>query len=192
MIKKCSLVLCVLLLNACASSFTVFSDFDTEHSFSAYKTFSWAHNPPLVVAGNLPISEEIESRATQAIKEQLTAKGFEFLENADQAQFLVAYTLGARDNVEIYQASSSVYDNKDNWLWGQEYHSYYFDMVLAEEFRAGYTKGVIAVDIFDRQRQAPVWHGKASKSLDKAEIASNGGGVEQAVEAVLERFPPNY
>lgn len=189
--KKIYLVIVLLLLSACASKPPVYSDYNSAHVFNDYKTFSWAHTPPLVVSGDLPVSKEIEDKATQAIQDELVAKGFVFVEDATTAHFLVAYTLGARKNVKIYQTDSSVYDNKDNWLWGKKYHSYYFDMVVDGGFRRGYTKGVIAVDIFDATLKAPVWHAKASKSLHESDISSDGGSVVGAVKAVLSNFPPS-
>lgn len=191
MMKKSYLLIC-LLLSACVSTPSVYQDYNRALSFSSYKTFSWAHNPPLVVSGDLPVSNETEVKATQAIKDELQAKGFKFVDSSEGATFLVAYTLGARSNVKIYQTGSSVYDNKENWLWGKQYHSYYFDMVVDEDLRGGYTKGVIAIDIFDTELKAPVWHGKASKSLDESEISPDGGSVVEAVKAVLSNFPPKH
>ncbi len=186
---RCLLFGC-LILTACASTPPTYTDYDVKHSFTGYKTFSWAHTPPLIVAGNLPVSNEVEAKATAAIKKELAAKGFMFLDDSKTANFLVAYTIGARDDIEVYQSASEVYDNKDNWLWGKEYHSWYFDMVIPSEIRAGYTRGVISIDIFDNQTKTPVWHGKASKPLSDSEISSNGGSLEVAISAVLESFPP--
>lgn len=188
---KIFIALCVLLLaGACATVPQVFTDFDSSNSFNGYKTFAWAHTPPLVVAGSFPVPEAVQQKATSAIKAQLEAKGFKYVESVDKANFLVVYTLGARDDIQVFQKGASIYNNKENWLWGKKYHSSYFDMVLDEEFREQYTKGVIAIDIFDAKSQAPVWHAKASKSLSETELNSNGGDVEKAVAAVLRDFPP--
>ncbi len=188
--KHISYLLISMLLSACVSAPSVYQDYDRSRSFNDYQTFSWAHNPPLVVSGDLQVSKEIEVKATLAIKEELKAKGFRYVEQSDDATFLVAYTLGARTNAKVYQTGSSVYDNKENWLWGKQYHSYYFDMVVHEDLRAEYTKGVIAIDIFDAKLKSPIWHGKASKSLDESEISPDGGSVGDAVKAVLSNFPP--
>jgi len=116
MIKKCLISIYALLLTACASTHSVFSDYDRAHSFAAYKTFSWAHTPPLMIAGNLPISKVTQLEATQALADLLEVKGFAFVDDAEQADFLIALTLGARDDVKVYATGSGVYQNKENWL----------------------------------------------------------------------------
>jgi len=63
-------------------------------------------------------------------------------------------------------------------------------MVVDEDLRHNYIKGVIAVDIFDTKSKAPVWHGKASRSLDESEVSSGEANIVQAVRAVLSEFPP--
>ncbi|MFT5609464.1 MAG: hypothetical protein ACI9PZ_003283 [Parvicella sp.] len=189
MIKSYALI-CFLLLSACASTPSVYSDYDKAHSFSEYKTFSWAQESLLMVSGNFPITKETKNKATQSIIVELALKGFKFVEQAENADFLVSYTLGAKDDIEIYQSDSSVYDNKESWLWGREYHSSYFDTVIDEGLRRSYINGVIGVDIFDTKLQAPVWHGKATKPLDESEILSGAETIGEAVKAVLSSFPP--
>lgn len=190
MIKRLFLFMCIGLQVSCVSKPQAFFDYDKTNTFSSYKHFSWAHNPPLIIAGDLPVSSQTETRTTLAIKSQLEQKGFSFTDNPEDADFLVVYTLGARENISVLQGNSDVYTNKENWLWGKKYHSYYFDMVVDQELTRGYTKGVLAIDIFDTDSNAPVWHAKASKVLDSSEITPRGDGVEAAVEAVLSGFPP--
>lgn len=191
MIKKSYLLVCILM-SACVSKPHVYSDYDKGNSFINYKTFAWVRIPPLVAVGDFPIPKEIEAKATNTIKSELNSKGFIYIDNPEQADFVVAYTLGARDGVRGYESDSSVYENKDNWLWGKQYHSHYFDMVLNEDLSRRYIKGVIAIDIFDGKLKAPVWHGKATKSLDESEMSSDGSSLAVAIKSVLLEFPPKF
>lgn len=189
--KKSYLLVCILL-SACVSNPHVYSDYDKDNSFTSYKTFSWVSVPPLVAVGDFPISKEIEAKATNTIRSQLSSKGFTFVDDPEQADFVVAYTLGARDGVRAYESDSTIYENKDNWLWGKQYHSHYFDLVLNDDLSRRYIKGVIAIDVFDGKLKAPVWHGKATKSLDESEISSDGSSLAVAIKSVLSVFPPTF
>ena len=191
MVRKRVLLVCILL-SACVSKPHVYSDYDKIHSFTSYKTFSWVSIPPLVAVGDFPVSKEIEAKATKTIKDELSSKGFTFIDSPEKADFVVAYTLGARDGIRTYESDSSVYENRDNWLWGKQYHSHYFDMVVNEDLSRRHIKGVIAIDIFDGKLKTPVWHGKATKSLDESEISSDGSSLAVAIKSVLLAFPPKF
>ena len=182
--------LVTLFLVACSGKRAVFTDFDPAHSYASYKTFAWANDPPLVVSGIFPVESSIQNRATAAIKAEIEAKGYRFVANSDSADFTIAYTLGARDDIQRYQVASKVYDNRENWLWGKQYHSYFFDMTVGEDLREQYTKGVLAIDIFDVELMQPVWHGRASKSLNKAELKGDAENLEDSIRTLLSKFPP--
>ena len=57
-----------------------------------------------------------------------------------------------------------------------------------------YTEGGLAIDVFDRRRESPVWHGVASKRLSRSKLEDTAGNTEtinSAVEKILAIFPPD-
>ncbi|MEO0700253.1 MAG: DUF4136 domain-containing protein, partial [Pseudomonadota bacterium] len=91
-----------------------------------------------------------------------------------------------------------------NWRWGRAYYPAYpratTGVVGGREVTevSTYTQGTLAIDIFDVERKAPVYHGAGEKTLSKN--SRRGGGVvnplemqetiEDAVTKILEDFPP--
>lgn len=179
----------VALLSGCATSPSVFTDHDDQQQFDDYRKFSWLTEQPAIVAGDLPVSDKIKSRFTKAIKSNLEAKGFVYTPKIEEAHFLVSYTLGARTNINVLQRSSSVYDNKENWLWGKSYYPHILS-TSGDDEAVTYTKGVFAIDVYDVSKKAPVWHARASKQVRESDLKSEGGDVGAAVSKLLENFPP--
>ena len=66
--------------------------------------------------------------------------------------------------------------------WGAPYHS--------EVDVRNYTEGVLAIDLFDVARRAPVWHGWAVKSITASERENPEPLINEIVAAILEEFPP--
>ncbi|MBL4674000.1 MAG: DUF4136 domain-containing protein [Arenicella sp.] len=181
------------LLGACTSVPNAYVDYDYGHTFSDYKTFSWAHSSALISEGEIRLNETLENAANQAIKASMAAKGFTFVANRPNADFLVAYTVGARKNIKIYQTDTCVYSNKETWMWGKQYHPYYFDMVLNESYTRGFNKSVVALDVFDARSKVPIWHSKISKTAndeDQEYLFSNPEKLAETVTKLIAKFPP--
>ncbi len=169
-----------LMLVACASLQTG-SDFDRAANMSGYHSFAWmprehygTHNPLVV------------QRARDAIQGSLARKGFAYVEDSAQADFLVDFTIGAHDrtDVQTYPVpyagpwSSGYY----GW-WGRPYWGRDVDV-------RQYREGTLSIDMFDVRTHKPVWHGWAKKELSQSDIDRSDAAIRLAVESVLEKFPP--
>ena len=60
-------------------------------SFDDYQSFAWIADNPLILGdgGQPPISPLARKEIVQSIKDELTGKGFNYLQNPDQADFVV-------------------------------------------------------------------------------------------------------
>ena len=194
--KLISTLSILILLSGCVSTPKVFTDYDERRDFSGYKTFSWVHDPPMLQAGDYPVSPLAEKRMTNAIKEQLIKKGFTFVEQPQDADFTVVFTMGARDKIEIVRRSSGYYHHRVYWGWGYYYYPHFvyypFDpgRYAYTEVPRTYTRGSIAIDIFDAKTEEPVWHSKASKRLTTRDLQSNAKNAPDIARRLLACFPP--
>ncbi len=68
-------------------------------------------------------------------------------------------------------------------MWGR---GYYGDQIDLRTYR----EGSLVVDVFDGQTHQPVWTGKATKELSRAELEHSRAPVQAAATAVLAAFPP--
>lgn len=187
-----TMMLAAVLLAGCSTTPKVFSDFDPEQSFDDYRQFAWISDNPMTVSGDRTPNPITAARLRQAIQQTLEAKGFEFVESPASADFVVAWTVGARDRVDVRQREYVDYYGP-TWRWGYRYYGVRPGTGVArtEVETREYTEGSLAIDVFDVARKAPVWHGSASKRLSEQELKGDSGeAIRNAVTRILEGFPP--
>lgn len=165
---------------ACAQKPEVASNYDQTQDFAAYKTFAWARDEPMDVFGLLGPTPRTAGKLLSGIRANLETKGFAYSDDRSAADFLVQFTVGARDGVEVWRIPNS-YDARV-W-WGRPYYG-------SRTVAKAYTEGKLAIDVIDTARQIPVWHGFASKRLSPEELRNPDPKVQPAIDEVLSTFPP--
>ncbi len=173
-----SLVCLGLLLQSC-ETIRVGSDFDQSATFSGYHTFSWmarerhgSHNPLVV------------QRAKDAIQAELANRGYVYVSDSATADFVVDFTIGARDRVDV-QSYPAPYDGV-YWSYPGWWGPYWGTTVDVRTYR----EGTLSIDIFDARSHQPVWHGWAKKELTSSGMERSEAPIRAAVQAVLAHFPP--
>lgn len=166
-----------LVLAACAT-LQVGSDYDRSASFTGYHQF--ALMPRTRTAANPLVAQ----RAQDAIQAELAAKGFVYVADAATADFVVDFAIGARDRVDIasYPAPYAGMYWGRGW-WG---YPYWGDQVDVRQYK----EGTLSIDVFDARTHKPIWHGWAKKELSQSDMARSERPIRDAVNAVLQRFPP--
>lgn len=173
-----------VLLSGCATIKTG-SHHDEAASFVGYRTFSWiADNPLIVGQGNNPsVSPLTQKKIVDTIVGELTRKGFVYTSNRNDADFVLAYTVGTRERVEATSYPSAY---RGAWGW-HLYGRYYYDIEVEHRM---YTEGTLGVDVFDGQTKQPVWHGWATKTISGADRQDPSPSIDKAVAGLLAAFPP--
>ena len=182
----------VLSISACATTLKSSVDVADHAEFGELKTYAWITDQPFF-ASNAASPEVInplnEQRIRTAVEQQLQNKGYRQV-SIDQADFVVAFTLGARDRVRVQQ----YYNN-----FGYNYHGYHRGFSRFGRFGRGFggfgssvsvrtfTEGTLVVDIFENAENEAIWHGSATKRLSR----DNGTRelIDEAVMTLLAEFP---
>jgi hypothetical protein len=181
-VKVPVLMLLALISSGCATTgLEALSDYDHSQDFSHYKTFAWMEDDPVMgtraaSSGSSPLNR---GRTVEAIQTELERKGYRKVDDRGAADFVVAYSIGARDRLDV---ESYPVPYRGPWLW---------DWYAGRETEVRtYTEGVLAIDIFDAAKKSPVWHGWASKQLTAQDVRRAAEGIPDAVRRILQRFPP--
>jgi hypothetical protein len=171
-----------LILASCATM-RAGSDFYPEADLSNYRTFAWMDDSPLIRHGSsrVEISPLSIRRIREAIERELLAKRFERLDRPEGADFVISFTVGARDMIDVNDYPPFY---RGPWRWGAPYYGSSADVTM-------YTEGTLAVDIFDNATREPVWHGWARKRITGGDIDDPEPAINAAVRAILAEFPPN-
>ncbi len=185
----------VLSISACATTLKSSVDIADHAEFGELKTYAWITDQPLFTSN--AVSPEVvnplnEQRIRTAVEQQLQNKGYRLV-SIDQADFVVAFTLGARERVRVQQ-----YYND----FGYNYYGYnhgFSRFGRFGRFGRGYngfgpsvsvrtfTEGTLVVDIFENTEKEAIWHGSATKRLSR----DNGTRqlIDEAVTTLLAEFP---
>jgi hypothetical protein len=171
----------ILAVAGCAT-LTTRVDFDRAHDFGGYRTFAWMDDDPVVHSrGETARASALNRRRiVEAIEKELTSKGYTRVAQRTAADFVVDYTVGARDRIEI---DSYPLEFRGRWGWGWPY--YWRDVDVRT-----YTEGRLAIDVFDGKTRQPVWHGLARKRISEADVENAAVEIPKAVRTLLARFPP--
>jgi hypothetical protein len=163
------------VLFAACTTLRVSSDHDHQASFANYHTYGWL--PREHARSENPLAVR---HAQEAIDSEMQKKGYSLTANVSEADFLVDFTLSAKERLDI-QAYPVAY--RGPWSWGRYYFGDQIDLRT-------YREGSLVIDIFDGHSHQPVWTGRATKELSQAELEHSRQPVQVATKAVLEEFPP--
>ncbi|MCZ6855540.1 MAG: DUF4136 domain-containing protein [Gammaproteobacteria bacterium] len=166
-------------LFGCASSARVQTDFNPSADFSTYRSFSFISDKPLLVA-SIGLSPLLEGRLINATRGELTSKGYRFVANREMADFVVSFTMGARDKIRVTSYPSN-YRGYNQWGWGTSYYN--------EVNVRNYTEGTLSIDVFDVKRRNPVWHGWAVKTISTQDRRNPTPVINEVVAAIFADFP---
>jgi len=170
----------ILILATCAfaqgcTTTRVSSDFDRGARFDRYRTYAWL--PRAHDGGRNPLAARF---AREAIDAELKQKGFVVASDPSMADFEVDFTIGVHDRLDV-STYPSVY--RGPWGWGR---GYYGDSIDVRQYR----EGTLAIDVFDGLTHQPVWTGRATKEITRADQRRSDGPIRVAAAAVLAQFPP--
>jgi hypothetical protein len=171
-----------LMVGGCATEMTAHIDHDRSQDFKRYESYSWVADEPMLNAGDgdEPVSPLNRRRIVDAIEAEMTARGIRKAPSREQASFTVAFTVGARDHIDM----SALTDlSRRPWSWGD---TYFGNGVEVGTYRVG----TLAIDIFDGGTRMPVWHGWVSRVITNKEVQRADELIPAAVKSILAKFPP--
>jgi hypothetical protein len=157
----------------CVSNQQARVDFDrnSEINTTNYKTFAWLNESKILA----------ESVDDNAIEQAFIAKGYQLVNNAEQADFTISYTMGSRDKVKV---DSLPVMYRTSLMWGNRF---YGGMGIDTRVR-NITEGKLAIDVYDVKSHQPVWHGWAVKRIKSSEQDNPSKAIKMVIEELVAQF----
>jgi len=181
------LVLGGFALVSCASPIRTHFDRDASADFSAYRTFAWIGPAPLARAKQGSgaasfVSAIDDQRIRRAVEKDLRARGYRLVDSAEQADLVVAYSVGSEEKVRVHEspmrATLNPYPTRYRygpWLTDSS--------VIVQQ----YTEGTLTLEFYDRASEQAVWVGWASRRLSR--VDDSQALISEAVAGILVNFP---
>lgn len=171
------------IIAGCATTIETGAHFDEAADFGAYETFSWIAERPYI-GGDPAVrpTPAVETAIDSAIRHQLEKRGYRFVRDRDSADFVVAYTIGAREQIRPEDYPS---DFRGFMSW----HVPGSLQAVHDPYPHTYTEGTLSVDLFDRASGRPVWHGWAQKTITPADRRDPEASVSRGLDRIFREFP---
>jgi hypothetical protein len=177
-----------LLLTACGSTPPIV-DYDSSADFAAYQTYAFiSENPMMRAPESPPTSPLLQGRLMRITDDTLQAKGFRKVEDPEQADFAVGFTIGSRDKIKVNSYPEPYRPYYGGWGWGAPYYGGYGGGSNVDVQQ--YTEGTLAIDIYEVDEHKPVWHGVATKRITDSMRRNPDESLTEIVAEILARFPP--
>ena len=167
----------IVMMPGCTSVSAKY-DFSRAVDFDDYRTFSWVALHPLVAAP-AGVNPLLEDRLEQTTRDLLAAKGYRFVADARDADFVVGFALGATDKVRIESYPARY---RGGGYWGGP--------AVQNVSVQQHVEGRLTVDIFDVATEQPAWHGWATRRITSSVKEDPRQAIREALTAVLANFPP--
>lgn len=181
-------ILACLVVTGCAAGFRATYDYDRDHDFSDLGAWTWISDEPMKISSTVnPPSPLLQPRIMAAIEDELAGKGYRKVDSEDAADFVVAFTVGSREEIKVDTYPSMYGGYAFPGRWGGPYYGISYG---TETRVRQYDEGMLAIDVFDVAERKPVWHGVVTKSITDADRAAGDEPIRAGVAAVLESFPP--
>ncbi|NMO13390.1 DUF4136 domain-containing protein [Pyxidicoccus fallax] len=175
-----------LMLAAC-SGIEVNTNYDPSavQQLESYRTYAWLPTPE----GKDPrvYNDLINNNLHQAVDRVLQGRGYRQVAMDASPDFVIGWQ-GAIDSKLDAQTVNSYY----GYGWGTMWSPYYGGGVgVPYTYVREYEEGTLILDIVDAKAKQLVWRGTAQAVVDENPTAqSSRERINEAVEEMLERFPP--
>lgn len=159
------------------------SKIDTSH----YQTFAWL-NEAKILAPAIDINPIMKIRVDEAVEAAFISKGYQLIDEAKKADFVISYSVGNRDKIKV-DSYPVYYYGRSRW-GGRDHRGRYNDrlIVTTDTQVTQYTEGKLAIDVYDVKLQQPVWHGWATKRLSAEDREAPSASIKAIVEKVVAQF----
>ncbi len=172
----------VVALPAC-SGISVDSVHDVQYDFTDLNSYAWEAKQP-ETGPDLPY-ELLDRWIRNSVDTTLATKGY--TESSGSPSFKVIYYIGVD---EITGVSTTYYGGGWGGYWGYGWGPYYGGGTAVNTYR--YDEATLIIDILDPNPEVGlIWRGIAKGTVsENKDSAKQQAGVDEAVQRLLMRFPP--
>ena len=181
MLRSFSLLLAVLLVQACSSGIRVSQDFEKGFDFTTLKTYDWLPNEDNT--WGLQDNDLVDRRIRNAIVNYLTSRGHRH--DAEQPDFHISYDLAVEQRISSSNVSGGV-------SMGRSTRGRAGSVTIGTGSRVRtYDEGTLIIDITDVASEKLVWRGVSSQALpDLSDPQTLTNQINATVAAILAQYPP--
>jgi hypothetical protein len=165
----------LLLLVSCGPALQVTSDYDHSANFANYKTFRIVKLEQQVQG----INQLNQNRIVEAVRSEMTSKGFTEKEDADMFVNIVTIL---KDEQQVTANTYGYGGGYRPYAWGGGYSS---TTVNVEKYK----NGSLIIEVADAKTKNLLWEGIGNKDIDSPP-SNPDQAIKDAVKSIMASFPP--
>ena len=165
---------------SCTSKPIGYSDFDAGTDFTQFQSFSWLPGKTLITTSPEASNPKLEGYFKEAVQRNLTARGYSFTTNVEEADMVIGFTAGAVSTVrttaftENYRQVRIIGSSRDTEVVNQQS-----------------LEGGIVIDIYDQASGQKKWTGWTNREIERSDQINLQQTSRELVDVVLQHFPPD-
>lgn len=189
-LSRIALLLATAALAACATMPEM--EYSHRVNFASYHDFYWQpvkHQTPLT--NPILDSQILGQRVRAATVETLTGQGYEQVDNADQADFIVTYQTATQEHIRSRDGMRFGFGIGYPFYFGPYWNPFFSGAYYPARPYGGiesYHEGYLVIDVIDAQSGDLAWRGWDTATIKPANFSRKA--VAGMVERILSRFPP--
>ncbi len=174
-------------LAGCQSMERAQVQYDSGADYSEVSTFTWITSRPLAFHRIDPaadVNPMLESSLKRHTRDFLTRKGFRYVDNLDEADLAISFSVGARTwrpTIRNRYPVAVSEDERDAWV------GYWLDATIDD---LDYLEGQVCVDVHDTSTRQTIWHGTVRDIRLESEAVFDDATVKTIVGKIIDEFPP--
>lgn len=177
-------VLAALLLTACASSPRIETMSAPNVDFSGYSSFAFVDPLGTDRGGYASL---ISQQLTFSIRREMELQGFEYADNADQADLLVNAYTHLDERIRTREVADP-FIGPSYWDYRYGFYTAWPGYSVRTEVQQ-YTEGTLTIDLIDASNNVMVWEGNARNEISERTRRDAAQAIDQAVAKIFEQFP---
>jgi hypothetical protein len=172
-----------IALVACESGPKIRANAAPGANLAQYKTYTFAEKLGTDRGG---VETPISGYFKEAIRREMDARGYQFVEVGGSADLLVNVGANARENVDV-RSSPAPYVGGYYGYRGGMYGAWGYGGTEVDTVR--YKVGTCNIDLVDMQKRQLVWEGLAEGKLTEKAMQDPRGAVNLVVTEIFKQFP---
>ncbi len=174
-----------LLVVACASSPKIDTLRAPDVDFSGYSSFAFVDPLGTDRGGYASL---ISQQLKFSIRRELEILGFEYVDDAEQADLLVNAYTHLDERIRSRQVSEP-YVGPAYWNYRAGFYSTWPGYSATRTELQKYTEGSLTIDLIDYTDKVMVWEGTARNEITETTRRDAARAIDQAVARIFEQFP---
>ena len=171
-----------LSVAACQTVPRIHTESAPDADMSRYRTYDYFDKPSTDRRGYMTITTR---NIEDAIDREMTRRGY--VRSSSSPDLKINFNIAKRDRVES-RPGPTVGVGYGWGGWGWRSHLGYDFMYGARDVET-VTEGTLTVDLVDRARNALMWSGSASRTLDSKVMSQPKQAIDQAVKLIFDKYP---